>query len=149
MVQLDPATVASLAAPCRCALRLDRVRSALETDGLRWLGEQASDVVPSGRRTYRRDLRLPVHALGGDVEFRKAALGSRVRVVVTDLGVYHLVDGELQLDALHEGVTLDQVREAMGWSPRVSPNLGRTASPSPDELRLIRDELDPAGVYTK
>lgn len=82
------------------------------------------------------------------LDFR-TSVGSRVRVVVTDLGVYHLVDGELQLDALHEGVTLDQVREAMGWSPRVSPDLGRTAPPSTDELRLIRDELDPAGFYTK
>jgi len=82
------------------------------------------------------------------LDFR-TSVGSRVRVVVTDLGVYHLVDGELQLDALHEGVTLDQVHEAMGWSPRVSPDLGRTAPPSVDELRLIREELDPGGVYTR
>jgi len=82
------------------------------------------------------------------LDFR-TSVGARVRVVVTDLGVYHLVDGELQLDALHDGVTLDQVREAMGWSPRVSADLGRTAPPSTDELRLIREELDPGGVYTR
>jgi glutaconate CoA-transferase subunit B len=82
------------------------------------------------------------------LDFR-TSVGSRVRVVVTDLGVYHLVDGELQLDALHPDVTLDQVREAMGWSPRVSADLGRTAPPGADELRLIREELDPDGVYTK
>ena len=82
------------------------------------------------------------------LDFR-TSVGSRVRVVVTDLGVYHLADGELQIDALHEGVTLDQVREAMGWSPRVSPDLGQTAPPSAAELILIRDELDPRGVYTK
>ncbi len=82
------------------------------------------------------------------LDFR-TSVGSRVRVVVTDLGVYHLVDGELQLDALHEGVTLDQVRQAMGWSPRVSAELARTPPPSAKELRLIREELDPGGVYTK
>jgi glutaconate CoA-transferase, subunit B len=82
------------------------------------------------------------------LDFR-TSVGSRVRVVVTDLGVYHLADGELQLDALHEGVTLDQVRGAMGWSPRVAADLGRTAPPTADELRLIREELDPGGVYTK
>ncbi len=81
------------------------------------------------------------------LDFR-TSVGSRVHVVVTDLGVYHLVDGELQLDALHEGVTLEQVRGAMGWSPHVAPDLGRTTPPSADELRLIRDELDPGGVYT-
>jgi len=82
------------------------------------------------------------------LDFR-TSVGSRVRVVVTDLGVYHLVDGELQLDALHPGVTLDQVRGAMGWPPRVASSLAETTPPTPDELRMIRDELDPAGVYTK
>jgi glutaconate CoA-transferase subunit B len=94
-------------------------------------------IMRQGRRSFVEQL-----------DFR-TSVGSRVRVVVTDLGVYHLADGELQLDALHEGVTLDQVRDAMGWSPRVSADLGRTAPPSADELRLIREELDPAGIYTK
>jgi glutaconate CoA-transferase subunit B len=82
------------------------------------------------------------------LDFR-TSVGTRVRVVVTDLGVYHLVDGELQLDALHQGVTLDQVKGAMGWTPRVSASLGATVAPSTDELRLIREELDPTGVYTR
>jgi glutaconate CoA-transferase subunit B len=94
-------------------------------------------IMRQGRRSFVEKL-----------DFR-TSVGSRVRVVVTDLGVYHLFDGELQLDALHEGVALDQVRQAMGWSPRVSPDLGRTAPPNADELRLIREELDPGGVYTK
>jgi glutaconate CoA-transferase subunit B len=82
------------------------------------------------------------------LDFR-TSVGSRVRVVVTDLGVYHLANGELTLDALHEGVTLDQVKGAMGWAPRVSTALAQTAPPSDAELRMIREELDPAGVYTK
>lgn len=79
----------------------------------------------------------------------KTSVGSRVRVVVTDLGVYHLTDGEMQLDALHPGVTLDQVKGAMGWSPRVAATVAQTPPPSDAELRMIREELDPAGVYTK
>jgi glutaconate CoA-transferase subunit B len=82
------------------------------------------------------------------LDFR-TSVGARVRVVVTDLGVYHPVDGELQLDALHEGVTLDQVKAAMGWSPRVATSLTQTPPPSTAELRMIREELDPQGVYTK
>ena len=53
------------------------------------------------------------------LDFR-TSVGDRVRVVVTDLGVYHLDDGELRLDALHPGVTLHQVQAAMGWAPRVA-----------------------------
>ena len=37
----------------------------------------------------------------------------------------------------------------MGWSPRVAETVADTPAPSAHELRLIRDELDPAGVYTK
>ena len=37
----------------------------------------------------------------------------------------------------------------MGWEPRVSDDVGVTEPPSDEELRLIREELDPGGVYTK
>jgi glutaconate CoA-transferase subunit B len=82
------------------------------------------------------------------LDFR-TSVGTRVSAVVTDLGVYHLDDGEMRLDALHPGVTLDNVRAAMGWQPRVAGEVIETPAPTEAELRLIREELDPAGVYTK
>jgi glutaconate CoA-transferase, subunit B len=82
------------------------------------------------------------------LDFR-TSVGDRVSVVVTDLGVYHMVDGELHLDRLHPGVSLAQVGQAMGWQPAVADDLTETPAPTADELRLIREELDPAGVYTK
>ena len=36
-----------------------------------------------------------------------------------------------------------------GWEPRVAADLGETPPPSAQELRLIREELDPQGIYTK
>lgn len=76
--------------------------------------------------------------------------GSGPTNVVTDLGTYGFDEetGEMMLLTLHPGVTLDQVRENMGWEPKVSPELGETLPPTPEELRLIREELDPEGVYT-
>jgi glutaconate CoA-transferase subunit B len=47
---------------------------------------------------------------------------------------------------LHPGVTLDDLRGQMGWQPRVAEDLAQTPPPTTDELRLIRHELDPAGV---
>ena len=72
-------------------------------------------------------------------------------VVVTDLGIFHFEDetGEMRLDSLHPGVTLEQVRDAMGWEPRLADVLATTPAPTPEELRLIREELDPQGIYTK
>ena len=82
------------------------------------------------------------------LDFR-TSVGDRVSVVVTDLGIYRMADGELRLDHQHPGVSLEQVRDSMGWDPAVADDLAETPAPTADELRLIREELDPAGVYTK
>ena len=77
--------------------------------------------------------------------------GSGPTAVVTDLGTYGFdaTTGEMTLMTLHPGVSLEDVRANMGWDPRVADDLGETVPPSTDELRLIREDLDPGGVYTK
>jgi glutaconate CoA-transferase, subunit B len=77
--------------------------------------------------------------------------GSGPTNVVTDLGTYVFEkdSGEMMLTTLHPGVTVEDVRANMGWEPKVSPDLGETPPPTEDELRLIREELDPGGAYTR
>ena len=77
--------------------------------------------------------------------------GSGPTGVVTDLGTYGFDDatGEMTLRTMHPGVSLDDIRASMGWEPRVAEDLGETPAPTEEELRLIREELDPGGVYTK
>ena len=88
----------------------------------------------------------------GDPEHDRARgwSGSGPTSVVTDLGTYGFDErtGEMTLLTMHPGVTLDQVRESMGWDPMVSDELGETPPPTDEELRLIRTELDPGGMYT-
>ena len=76
--------------------------------------------------------------------------GSGPTSVVTDLATYSFDDGsgEMTLRTTHPGVTVDEVRANMGWLPKVADDLGETPPPSEEELRLIREELDPGGVYT-
>ncbi len=71
--------------------------------------------------------------------------------VVTDLGTFGFdgATGEMTLVTLHPGMTLDDVRANMGWDPKVSPDLAETPEPTPRELGLIREELDPTGTYTR
>jgi glutaconate CoA-transferase subunit B len=77
-------------------------------------------------------------------------LGRGPSVVVTDLGIYHFDDdGEMRLDALHPGATLNGVRETVGWEPRVSSALAQTPAPTAAELELMRVELDPGGAYIR
>ncbi len=77
--------------------------------------------------------------------------GSGPTNVVTDLGTYGFdgASGEMTLRTLHPGVSLDDVRSNTGWDPAIADDLGETPPPSELELRLIREELDPGGVYTK
>jgi glutaconate CoA-transferase subunit B len=81
---------------------------------------------------------------------RQGWLGSGPSVVVTDMGIYHFDEaGEMRLDSIHSGATLEQVRETIEWEPGVADPLPVTPLPTADELRLIREELDPEGIYTK
>lgn len=77
--------------------------------------------------------------------------GSGPTSVVTDLATYTFehATGEMMLQTTHPGVTIDDVRANMGWAPRIAEDLGETPAPSDEELRLVREELDPGGVYTR
>jgi glutaconate CoA-transferase, subunit B len=77
--------------------------------------------------------------------------GSGPTSVVTDLATFGFEadTGEMTLRSTHPGVTLDDVRTNMGWEPRLVGEPGETPPPSTEELRLIREELDPLGTYTK
>jgi glutaconate CoA-transferase, subunit B len=77
--------------------------------------------------------------------------GSGPTNVVTDLATFGFDDGtgEMTLSTLHPGVSLDDVRANMGWEPRVAEDLVETPAPTDDELRLLREELDPEGIYSK
>ena len=70
-------------------------------------------------------------------------------LVVTDMARFDFEnpDREMQLISLHPGVTAGQVQAEVGWALRASKQIGETQAPSKDELRLLREELDPTGLY--
>ena len=77
-------------------------------------------------------------------------LGAGPHVVVTGLGIYRFgPDGVMYLSRTHPGVTVEQVRANTGWDMRISPDLATTDPPSDLELNLMRNELDPEGIYTR
>lgn len=73
---------------------------------------------------------LPFHDLG---------------VVVTDLAVLDYdQEGQLKVRSLHPGVTAEQVQENTGFAIDVSTAV-TTRVPTEEELRLIREVIDPRG----
>jgi glutaconate CoA-transferase subunit B len=74
--------------------------------------------------------------------------GGGTQCVVTDLGLMEPDEtGELVLTGLHDCCNADQVKANTGWDIKVSPNLRHTDPPSEEELRILREELDPQGTY--
>jgi glutaconate CoA-transferase, subunit B len=76
-------------------------------------------------------------------------LGAGPEVVVTGLGTYMFDgSGQMYLATLHPGVTVDEVRENTSWDIAVGDDVTETPAPTEEELHLIREELDPDGIYT-
>ena len=68
-------------------------------------------------------------------------------MVITNLGCYEFSDGEMVLTSLHPGCTVEQVRENTGWNVRISSELTTTEVPNDEELRIIREDLDPFHLF--
>ena len=77
-----------------------------------------------------------------------AARFHRIPRVVSDLGVFDFEtpDHSMRLASLHPGVTLEQVQAATGFSLVVPVEHATTRLPTTEELRLIREEIDPLGL---
>lgn len=85
---------------------------------------------------------------GGDHRHRLGLPGGP-RLCVTNLCVFdfHPDSRAMRLKSLHPGVTTEQVREATGFDIIVSGGeVPTTASPTEEELRILREEVDPTSM---
>jgi len=76
--------------------------------------------------------------------------GNGPRLVVTDQCVFRFDETteEMVLTSLHAGVKLADVQAEVGWELEVAPGLRETEPPTVEELRLLREELDPQRIHT-
>lgn len=72
----------------------------------------------------------------------------RIPRVVSNLGVldFDTPDHSMRLAALHPGVTAAQVQEATGFALNIPEDVPYTREPTPGELRMIREVIDPQGL---
>jgi acyl CoA:acetate/3-ketoacid CoA transferase beta subunit len=71
-----------------------------------------------------------------------------LRRIVTDLAVLDFTgpDGSVALASLHPGVALDRVVAATGFTLHIPADVPTTRLPTDEELRLVRERLDPRGL---
>jgi len=84
---------------------------------------------------------------------RAAALGPmtsrfhEIRRVVSNLGVFDFAtpDHRMRLVSVHPGVTLEEVAKNTGFELVADGAVPETRMPDPEELRLLRERIDPEG----
>ena len=94
-------------------------------------------------------LTSPGHLSGGNARQQLGMPGSGPELVITDKALLDFGNSEreMQLISLYPGVTLEEVRAAIGWDIRLADRIGQAEPPTEQELHQLRHELDPGGMY--
>jgi glutaconate CoA-transferase, subunit B len=91
----------------------------------------------------------PGHLAGGDSRARSGLPGGGPELVITDKALLDFANPqrEMQLSTLYPGVTIKEVQDEIGWPLRLAETIQEVAAPTAEELRLIREEVDPHAMY--
>jgi glutaconate CoA-transferase subunit B len=114
------------------------------------LAKKVLVMAPQSRRSFPEKVDFVTSPGFLDGPGRREAFGmpgGGPSAVITNLGCYEFVEGEMTLVSLHPGCTVDDVRANIGWDVRVADTLAETPAPTDEELRIIREELDPQHLY--
>ena len=90
----------------------------------------------------------PGYVAGGDSR-EKAGLRGGPSRVITDKALFgsHPETKQMMLLSIHPGNTLDDVLGTMGFAPVVPEQVPFTEPPTKDQVRLIREVIDPQRMY--
>ena len=72
--------------------------------------------------------------------------GSGPRYLVSDLGQFDWYGGRMRLITVHRGVSAPRILAKTGFDLAVASNVQKTPAPTREQIRLLREEIDPLGV---
>ncbi len=72
--------------------------------------------------------------------------GSGPRYLISDLGQFDWHEGRMRLTSVHPGVDIKRIQRKTGFELIISDDLCETQPPDAEDLRLLRDEIDPLGT---
>jgi glutaconate CoA-transferase subunit B len=90
----------------------------------------------------------PGYITGGDSRIQAGLAGGPSRVI-TDKAIFgfHPDSKQMMLISIHPGITLEDVLGTMGFSPVVPEQVPYTEPPTPEQIRIIREVIDPQRMY--
>jgi len=121
----------------------------------------ANDIASSAKRNIlimRHDARKlkktisfvtsPGYVTGGDSR-AKAGLSGGPSRVITDKAIFgfHPETKQMMLMSIHPGNTIEDVVGTMGFAPVVPKDVPYTEPPEKEQLRIIREVIDPRKMY--
>lgn len=91
----------------------------------------------------------PGHLDGGNARQRLGMPGYGPDQVITDKALFTFdnPEREMRLVELAPGQTVESIQAAVGWPLRVADNLRQMTPPTAEELAIVREQLDPQGLY--
>lgn len=94
-------------------------------------------------------LTSPGHLDGGDARRRLGMPGEGPALVITDKALFSFdnPEREMMLIELSPGQTVESVRAVVGWPIRAAAEVHPMTPPTDEELTIIREQLDPQGLY--
>ncbi len=87
--------------------------------------------------------------LSGGESRKEAGLRGGPSRVITDKAIFGFDPDSkrMKIISIHPGNTLEDVINTMGFAPIVPDNVPFTEPPTDEQLRIIREEIDPAKMY--
>lgn len=94
-------------------------------------------------------LTSPGHLDGQNARDELGLPGAGPELVITDRALFNFNarSREMTLFEIAPSETVESIQQEVGWPLLVSDNLREMKPPTVEELRLIREELDPQGMY--
>ncbi len=72
--------------------------------------------------------------------------GAGPRYLVSNLGQFDFFSGRMRVTTIHPGVTLEKIQGRTGFPLEIAPDLHQTEPPTPEEVQLLREVIDPLGI---
>jgi len=112
-------------------------------------------IVPHDKKKFSEKLTYvtsPGHLDGSpDARFKAGMQGKGPYRVITTKGIFDFEEKSKRMRLLQTfpGETVDSIKAATGFELLVADNVSEFKAPTVEEVRLIREEIDPAGVFVK
>ena len=72
--------------------------------------------------------------------------GSGAKILISNMGVFDFCNGKMRLVSYHPGIEISRIQARTGFMLEIAPDVAQTSLPSTNELKMLREEIDPLNI---